>query len=110
MILKGNSVSSGVAFAQVINTETNDNPNDSPCVLVTRSFTPDIIANYKNIMGIISENGGATCRAAVLARTMGIPCITGVNNASMILQTGQWVLVNAGELMKQGIVEVKELI
>ena len=58
--------------------------------------------------GIITEHGGATCHAAVLARTMGIPCITGVDQATKLLSSGQLVHLEAQGLMEPGTVEVME--
>jgi phosphohistidine swiveling domain-containing protein len=108
MLLKGYSASTGAVTGQVINTETTANDSQRPCILVARFFTPDIIMNYRNILGIITEHGGATCHAAVLARTMGIPCVTGVDQATKLLSTGQLVHLEARGLMEPGTVEVME--
>ena len=108
MLLQGYSASSGAVTGRVINVETTPNDNRQPCILVARFFTPDIIMNYRNILGIITEHGGATCHAAVLARTMGIPCVTGVSQATSLLTSGQTVRLDAGDLMEAGTIEVIE--
>lgn len=107
MKLNGISVSAGVAVGQIVNIETTPSSEQS-CIIVTRNFTPDIIVNYRNAKGIVSENGGATCHAAIIARTMGIPCISGVNNATTLLQTGKKGYLLARELLELGEIEVIE--
>lgn len=106
MMLKGYSANCGTVTAKIINIKTTENNNESPCILVAKFFTPDLLMNYRGVVGIIAENGGATCHAAVLARTMGIPCITGVKDATELLKTGWLVCIETGELMSQGTVEV----
>lgn len=106
MVLKGYCANCGTVTAEIINMEISDNHIESPRILVAKFFTPDLLMNYRNVVGIITENGGATCHAAVLARTMGIPCITGVEKATDLLKNGWLVCIEAWELMSPGTVEV----
>jgi pyruvate, water dikinase len=62
-------------------------------VLVTNKTDPDWEPILKKASAIITNQGGRTCHAAIIAREMGIPAIVGCGNASDILQTGQEVTV-----------------
>ncbi len=70
---------------------------DRPVILVAHDLLPSDMAGpeTKHILGIIMEAGGATSHAAILANTLGIPAILGVNNAASLLQTGQTVGLDA---------------
>lgn len=48
-----------------------------PCVLVTHETTPDDIAGMNAARGILTQTGGATSHAAVVARAMDKPCVVG---------------------------------
>lgn len=43
---------------------------------------------------IITDRGGITSHAAVIAREMGIPCIVGTENATLVLRDGMEVVVD----------------
>lgn len=74
-----------------------------PCntILVIRELTPSMTAEIpkENIAGIITETGGMTSHAAILARAMEIPAVLSVEDASVKLKTGEMVIVNGVEGM-----------
>ncbi len=49
----------------------------APCILVTHETTPDDIAGMNAAVGILTQTGGATSHAAVVARAMDKACIVG---------------------------------
>ena len=55
----------------------------SPILLVAEDLTPSqtITLDRKNVLGIITEKGGETSHTAIIARTLGIPAITGAAGA-----------------------------
>ncbi len=55
----------------------------SPVILVAEDLTPTQTVNLerRNILGIITERGGSTSHTAILARTLGIPAIVGIEGA-----------------------------
>ncbi len=71
-------------------------------VLVTQRTDPDWEPIMKRASAIVTDQGGRTCHAAIIAREMGIPAIVGCGNATDVLTTGQTVTVNcaAGEVGK----------
>ncbi len=66
-------------------------------VLVTNKTDPDWEPIMKKSSAIITNQGGRTCHAAIIAREMGIPAIVGCGNATEVLKTGQEVTVSCSE-------------
>jgi len=66
-------------------------------VLVTNKTDPDWEPIMKKSSAIITNQGGRTCHAAIIAREMGIPAIVGCGNATEVLTTGQEVTVSCAE-------------
>mgnify|MGYP002777743369 CR=1 FL=1 len=66
-------------------------------VLVTNKTDPDWEPIMKKASAIVTNQGGRTCHAAIIAREMGIPAIVGCGNASGVLKTGQAVTVSCAE-------------
>ena len=54
-----------------------------PCILVTHETTPDDIAGMAAAIGILTQTGGATSHAAVVARAMDKPCIIGCTELAL---------------------------
>ncbi|MFB2923153.1 phosphoenolpyruvate synthase [Aerosakkonema funiforme] len=84
-------------------------------VLVTDKTDPDWEPIMKKASAIITNKGGRTCHAAIIAREMGIPAIVGCGDATDLLRTGQEVTVSCAEgeegKVYQGLLpfEVKEV-
>jgi len=66
-------------------------------ILVTSMTTPDLIAINKNFSAIITDEGGITCHAAIIAREMKKPCIIGTKIAMQVLKDGDLVEVDANK-------------
>jgi pyruvate,water dikinase len=66
-------------------------------VLVTEMTDPDWEPLMKKASAIVTDKGGRTCHAAIVAREMGIPAIVGAGNASEILEEGADVTVSCSE-------------
>lgn len=66
-------------------------------VLVTNRTDPDWEPIMKKAGAIVTNQGGRTCHAAIIAREMGIPAIVGCGNATTLLQTGQDITVSCAE-------------
>ncbi len=66
-------------------------------VLVTDMTDPDWEPIMKKASAIITNKGGRTCHAAIVAREMGVPAIVGCQTATEILKDGQEVTVSCAE-------------
>jgi len=64
-------------------------------VLVTPMTNPDFVSVMKMAEAIVTDIGGITCHAAIIAREFGVPCIVGTGNATKVLKIGDVVIVNA---------------
>jgi pyruvate, water dikinase len=66
-------------------------------VLITNRTDPDWEPIMKKARAIVTNQGGRTCHAAIIAREMGIPAIVGCGDATNRLTTGQAVTVSCAE-------------
>lgn len=74
-------------------------------ILVTTMTQPSIVSAMKKAAAIVTDQGGMTSHAAVLAREFGIPCIVGTVTATQIFKDGDLVEVDAN----QGFVRIIEV-
>jgi pyruvate,water dikinase len=66
-------------------------------VLVTDMTDPDWEPIMKKASAIITNKGGRTCHAAIVAREMGVPAIVGCQTATDVLKNGQEVTASCAE-------------
>jgi len=66
-------------------------------VLVTDMTDPDWEPIMKRASAIVTNRGGRTCHAAIIARELGVPAIVGCGNATDVLKDGQLVTVSCAE-------------
>ncbi|MGR5410009.1 phosphoenolpyruvate synthase [Vibrio sp. PNB22_8_1] len=66
-------------------------------VLVTDMTDPDWEPVMKKASAIVTNRGGRTCHAAIIARELGIPAIVGCSNATSKLTDGETVTVSCAE-------------
>jgi pyruvate, water dikinase len=91
----GQRIGSGVAkvihnASEMIKVEAGD-------VLVTDMTDPDWEPVMKKASAIVTNRGGRTCHAAIIARELGIPAVVGCHDATETLQEGQEVTVSCAE-------------
>ncbi|MBF1301118.1 MAG: phosphoenolpyruvate synthase [Neisseria sp.] len=66
-------------------------------VLVTDMTDPDWEPVMKRASAIVTNRGGRTCHAAIIARELGIPAVVGCGDATDLLSEGQEVTVSCAE-------------
>jgi phosphoenolpyruvate synthase/pyruvate phosphate dikinase len=96
-ILKGKVACSGKAIGPV---KVLMNPSESYKVnhgdiLVTSMTSPDFMAAMRKCVGIITNEGGLTCHAAVVSRELNIPCVIATKNATKVLKDCDRVEIDA---------------
>lgn len=83
-----------------------DNPSDANFkdndVLVCDMTSPLFLPLMQKAGAVVTNRGGVTCHAAIVARELGIPCIVATRNATTVLKNGQLVTVDANN----GVVQV----
>jgi len=66
-------------------------------VLVTRMTDPDWVPVMRLASAIITDEGGKTCHAAIVARELGVPCIVGSKKGTKVLKDNQVVTVDCAQ-------------
>jgi pyruvate,water dikinase len=80
-------------------------------VLVTDMTDPDWEPVMKRASAIVTNRGGRTCHAAIIARELGIPAVVGCGEATRVLAQGEEVTVSCAEgdtgNVYRGVLEVE---
>ena len=75
-------------------------------IMVTVMTNPDMVPAMRKTAGIVTDEGGMTCHAAIVSRELGTPAIVGTRNATEILQEGQMITIDGEKgLVYDGIIE-----
>jgi len=95
-ILEGIAVGDkiGVGQVRVIPSVKQINQFKKGEILVTKMTDPDWVPVMRQSSAIITDEGGKTCHASIIARELGIPAIVGTGTATKILKTGQTITVD----------------
>ncbi|MEI7621654.1 MAG: PEP-utilizing enzyme [Candidatus Moraniibacteriota bacterium] len=72
-------------------------------ILVASMTRPEYISAMKKALAIVTDEGGITCHAAIIARELKIPCVIGTKIATQVLKDGDLVEVDANEGMVRKI-------
>ncbi|HTX60729.1 MAG TPA: phosphoenolpyruvate synthase [Methanobacterium sp.] len=109
IITKGLGASPGMASGKVKIIKDTDELDkiQKGDILVTVMTTPDMVPAMKRANGIITDEGGVTCHAAIVSRELGIPCVVGTGDATKILPENSVVTLdgNKGLIYEGQIVE-----
>ena len=87
-------------LVRVVNTELESRELKEGEVLVAEMTYPDLLPAMKRAAAFVTNTGGITCHAAIVARELKKPCVIGTKVATQILKTGDMVEVDA----EQGLV------
>ena len=66
-------------------------------ILVADTTTPDWEPVMKTAGAVVTNRGGRTCHAAIVARELGIPAVVGADGVTVALESGQTVTVSCAE-------------
>jgi pyruvate,water dikinase len=87
----------GVGKAHVV-LRTEDLPQFRPGeVLIADTTTPDWEPVMKTASALVTNRGGRTCHAAIVARELGIPAVVGTGTATTDVASGEIVTVSCAE-------------
>ncbi|OPX60040.1 MAG: putative phosphoenolpyruvate synthase [Methanomassiliicoccales archaeon PtaB.Bin215] len=96
ILLKGLGASPGVAGGpvRIVSEDMNLEVVKKGDVLVTSMTSPDMVPAMTRAAAIVTDEGGMTCHAAIVARELGIPCIVGASHATELLKDGEKITVD----------------
>jgi len=99
VITKGLGASPGMAAGtvKIINSTDELDKVQEGDILVTVMTTPDMVPAMKRANGIITDEGGVTCHAAIVSRELGIPCVVGTGEATSILPENSLVTLDGNK-------------
>lgn len=66
-------------------------------ILITTMTDPDWVPLMKKAAGIITDQGGRTCHAAIVSRELGIPAIVGTSNATKKIQRKELITLDCSQ-------------
>lgn len=107
LVVQGLSASAGRVLAPAVTAKVpSDLPQPLPLgvVVVVSDLQPDRFFQLQGAVGIITEQGGATCHAAILSRELGIPAVVGAPQATQLIASDDLVWLDGG----RGLVYVLE--
>ena len=87
----------GAGVAKVLNDISEMDKVQPGDVLVTDMTDPDWEPIMKRAAAIVTNRGGRTCHAAIIARELGIPAVVGCGNADELISNGRKVTVSCAE-------------
>lgn len=87
----------GAGVARVIDSIEQMDQVQKGDVLITDMTDPDWEPVMKRASAIVTNRGGRTCHAAIIARELGIPAVVGCGDATESLKTGEPITVSCAE-------------
>jgi phosphohistidine swiveling domain-containing protein len=95
--IRGNIANPGkaIGLARIVVGQDDFHKMQKDDVLVAAMTRPEFLPIMKLAAAIVTDEGGITCHAAIVARELGIPCIIGTQVATKMLKDGDKVEVNA---------------
>jgi pyruvate,water dikinase len=64
-------------------------------ILVTHTTTPDWVPLMRRAAATVTDTGGMTSHAAIVSRELGVPCVVGTRQATLLLHDGEVITVDA---------------
>jgi phosphohistidine swiveling domain-containing protein len=102
--IKGRPAQQGKATGpvKIIRVKADTSKISQGDIMVTEMTNPDYVPYMKIAGAIVTDEGGATCHAAIASRELKVPCIVGTRVATKVLKDGDIVEVDADK----GIVKI----
>ncbi|PPU20402.1 phosphoenolpyruvate synthase [Xanthomonas arboricola] len=99
ILVEGRAVGAkiGGGVARVVRSLDDMNRVQAGDVLIADMTDPDWEPVMKRASAIVTNRGGRTCHAAIIARELGVPAVVGSGNATDVISDGQEVTVSCAE-------------
>ncbi len=111
VLLEGQGASPGIATGRVaIITHVKDSGSvQEGDILVAKMTNPDMVPAMRRVSGIITDEGGMTCHAAIVSRELGTPAVVGTKKATSTLKNGQIVTIDGDKgIIYEGKVQKRQ--
>jgi pyruvate,water dikinase len=99
VLTTGRSIGSriGAGAAKIVSSIADMHRVEAGDVLIADMTDPDWEPVMKRAAAIVTNRGGRTCHAAIIARELGVPAVVGCNDATEVVKDGQLVTVSCAE-------------
>ncbi|OIV40951.1 phosphoenolpyruvate synthase [Flavobacterium johnsoniae] len=91
----GNAIASGIA--RILHSPKDTSALQEGDILITNFTSPDWDPILKKVAGIVTNKGGRTSHASIVARELGTPAIVGTENATELIKDGDFITINCAE-------------
>jgi pyruvate,water dikinase len=97
--VQGNAVGSKIKVgkAVLLNSPTEAKMLTTDSIIVTDSITPDWDPLLKQVGGIVTNKGGRTSHAAIVARELGVPAVVGCGNATIEITNDETITLSCAQ-------------
>ncbi|HEY6504894.1 MAG TPA: phosphoenolpyruvate synthase [Chitinophagaceae bacterium] len=115
LLAEGNAVGSKVVsgIARILQSPMEASKLNKGEIVVTDMTSPDWDPVLKNSAAIVTNKGGRTSHASIVARELGVPAIVGCNNATQKINDGEMITVSCCEgktgYVYKGKLKIKEV-
>lgn len=98
-LLTGGAVGEGIASGPAVIVRSPKDLADFPqgAIMIAETTDPDWVPAMRRAVGIVTDHGGSTSHAAIVARELGLPAVVGTGNASRTLQPGEIITISCAE-------------
>jgi pyruvate,water dikinase len=98
-LLTGGAVGDGIASGPAVIVRSVKDLADFPqgAIMIAETTDPDWVPAMRRAAGIVTDHGGSTSHAAIVARELGLPAVVGTGNASRVLQAGDTITISCAE-------------
>lgn len=106
-IARGMAASPGAATGKIVftaNAAQEYAARDEACILVRRETSPEDIRGMHSAKGVLTERGGMSSHAAVIARGLGVPCVVGADEISINARSKSLTLADGSELQEGDVI------
>ncbi|MBV0913979.1 putative PEP-binding protein [Anianabacter salinae] len=108
-ILRGIAASPGAATGRIVFTSNAAQAaaaRDENCILVRHETSPEDIRGMHASVGVVTERGGMTSHAAVIARGLGLPCVVGVQGLTLSSRRKELIVADGRRFSEGDVVTV----
>ncbi len=103
-VARGIAASPGAASGRIVFSAADAQAaaaRDERCILVRRETAPEDIRGMHAAVAVLTERGGITSHAAVIARGLGLPCIVGASDLTLDLRERRFT-ARDGRIFREG--------